>query len=76
LKPQGLQLDVGIDIHGRPISYEEIVDDMKNKKFTSVDHHESRESNMADVRAPGSPRVPTGLVAEAHTKPRPLYLPE
>lgn len=41
LPPIGKQLDVGVDVHGmRPISYTEVENYMKDRKFERTDHHE------------------------------------
>ena len=40
--PQLPQMDVGWDVWGRPISFEEVAKQMENYEFTPVDHHGNR----------------------------------
>lgn len=53
LVPQGKQLDVGVDVHGLPISYMEVEKIMKERKFVKQDHH-GRVAEVPDGTKPES----------------------
>lgn len=58
MQPNGKQLDVGVDVGKkyRPISLQEIMEDMAYKKFVKTDHHAARTNQVAG---------PTGLYTES-----------
>jgi calcineurin-like phosphoesterase family protein len=53
MQPIGKQLDVGVDVNKlyRPLSYDEVVEDMKNKKFVRTDHHGTKQEQRTDYVA-------------------------